>query len=383
MATASGEYVRAAVVQAFAGLLSWRHYQAVPSLPPPSLPAMRWPSVSIVIPARDEAGRIGPLLASLKALDYPDYEIIVVDDDSGDGTAALAAGAGVRVLRGRPLPSGWTGKAFACHQGAATARGEWLLFTDADTVHAPPSLRAAIAYAHAHELDALSVLTGQCCRTFAERLLLPLAYALVFAGAAPSQRGGAGALINGHYILCRRAVYERIGGYRSAGSSIIEDAALARILNAAGIPHRLCRGEDLVRVRLYTGLPDLWAGFRKNAVHYAAIAPRRLPGIALHGAALGAALPIVAQAVSERGARNTAIAVGGYLTGAAGLIPWYRRFGVPAPYALLYPLGMGLLSLITLDAVGRAVSGRGSTWKGRTYGTRTRQTPGMARRATS
>ena len=119
------------------------------------------PLISILIPARDEESDIVPCLESLRRQDYPNYEILVLDDNSSDNTAAVveqiaAADPRVRLLRGEPLPQGWAGKPFACHQLAAQARGSWLLFTDADTIHDPAMLRSALAYAHNNRLALLS-----------------------------------------------------------------------------------------------------------------------------------------------------------------------------------------------------------------------------------
>jgi chlorobactene glucosyltransferase len=177
-------YVAVLLVQIMLGRRSWRQYQMLSRLPTTASHATSWPRVSIVVPARDEERHLAPLLASLRSLDYPDYEILVVDDNSADATASIAAAAGVRVQSGAPLPAGWAGKAFACHQGVAATDGEWILFTDADTVHASTSLRAAIAYARREDLDVLSLVPGQQCATFFERLLLPLAFSVVFAGSS-------------------------------------------------------------------------------------------------------------------------------------------------------------------------------------------------------
>jgi len=371
-------YVRALAAQAVAGPLSWGHYRGLPVLPPSLEERTEWPRVTVVVPARDEEQRLPALLASLRALTYPDYDVVVVDDNSTDATAAVAEAGGARVVRGLPLPKGWTGKAYACHQGMAAADGAWLLFTDADTVHAPTSLRAAVAYAEARELGALSLMTGQRCETFAERLLLPLAYAVLFAGVSPRRvNGGAmggrarrpSPLANGQYMLFRREAYARVGGHSAIRGSVIEDAALARALAREGIPYRLCRSESLVEVRMYGSLRELWEGFRKNAARYVLDDPRRLPGTALYSAALGTTLPLLARAAArrERRASSLALTALGYLVSVAGLVPWYRRFGAPTAYAALYPLGVGLFGLITLDSLWRLVGRRGAPWKGRAY----------------
>jgi len=423
---------RAFGAQLLLGLLSRRRYERLPVLTPALDEPVDWPRVSIVVPARDEAARLPALLRSLQVLDYPDYAVIVVDDESHDDTVAVAAREGARVVRGTPLPDGWTGKSHACQQGATASDGALLLFTDADTVHEPASLRSAVAYLRCEGLGALSLITGQRCDTFFERLLLPLAYAVLFAGVSPSRVnrvGGSSPLANGQYILCRRDAYERVGGHAAVRGSLIEDAALARALSRASVPYRLCRAESLVGVRMYGGLGDLWAGFRKNAARYVLDDPRRLPATALYSTTLGSALPLLIQAAStllpepaltlwpgpkgpwqdtdpegstrqkphadlsrsgpchgpsgpgssrsdqsrsgqsRSGPRRwlVILALAHYLVGVAGLAPWYRRFGVPARYAALYPLAVGIFGLVTVDSLWRVLGRRGSSWKGRTY----------------
>ena len=154
--------------------IAFRSRFALESVPPPKVA----PEISIIVPARNEARQIEQCVRSLLAQNYPHVEIIVVDDRSEDDTAAIVARiAGedprVRLIAGEILPSGWVGKPWALHQGAQHARGDWLLFTDADTQHEPGATSASLTYARAHNLDVLSVLTEQIMITPAERIFLP------------------------------------------------------------------------------------------------------------------------------------------------------------------------------------------------------------------
>ncbi len=359
-----------------AGTLSWRRYARLPLLPPALDGAARddvWPSVSIIVPARDEARRIGPLLASLNALDYPAKEIIVVDDNSTDGVGDVARTYDVHVLAAAPLTTGWTGKAAACALGADTATGEWLLFTDADTIHSAPSLRAAMREVHARRLDALSLMTGQVCAGRAQRLLLPLAYAVLFGGAATEASGfkSVAPLANGQYILCRAAAYHAAGGHahRDVRGSVIDDVALARVLVAHGLVYRLYRAESLVAVAMYDDLKGVWTGFRKNAARYVLDDPRRLPGAALTTTAFSATTVRLARAVVRRDLDAVALLgiVLGYAAACGAVVPWCRRCGVHAGYALLHPLGALVVAAITADSTWRVLFRRGARWKGRRY----------------
>ncbi|PZS10287.1 MAG: hypothetical protein DLM70_00665, partial [Chloroflexi bacterium] len=224
------------------GWLSWRNYRRMPHLDE-SLRCENFPSVSIVIPARNEESRLPALLRSLAALDYPDLEVVVVDDQSIDGTARVARDFGVRVIEGAEAPSGWTGKCWACWQGAAMTTGTYLLFTDADTVHGTRSLTRAIQAATSRRAALLSLLPRHRCETFWERLLVPYAYALYFAGG----RRGTG-IANGQYMLFEGDAYQRTGGHRAVRGSLVEDVDIASRIANAGERVLLLRAERDVSV---------------------------------------------------------------------------------------------------------------------------------------
>lgn len=318
-------------------------------------------TVSIIVPARNEARRLPALLHSLDRLEYPQLEVLVVDDDSADDTASVAVAMGAHVISLDSLPDGWTGKAHACWRGARHASGDWLLFTDADTMHTPGSLSAALAAAGRWNVEFISLLCGQDCRTFWERLLLPYAYALYFAGRVRVNSSQRTAMANGQYILIRRHAYERIGGHAAIRDSIIDDVALAQRALRLGVPVRLLRGEELVRVRMYEDLPALWEGFSKNAVSFLAVSPALGALTALASLAFGSALP--AAFVASSRTRRLAVAA----APALGLVPWMRRFGVSPSGALLYPLAASVFQLIAFDSIRRTVRRGGVRWKGRRY----------------
>jgi chlorobactene glucosyltransferase len=252
----------------------------------------RCPLVSVLVPARNEAKRIGPCLRSLLAQDYPNFECIVLDDQSEDDTANVVRQLGFatepvsqfRLVSGGPLPVNWIGKPWACHQLSQFARGDYLLFTDADTVHYPGAISAAVSAALRERADLLTAWTGQVTRTFSERLMIPFLF-VAAAGYLPhwllvlAQRFSRIARFmgskfwrnlgtaNGQFILIRRETYQRVGGHASVANHLVEDIGLARTV-AAGIPEGLrlisCDGTALVQCRMYHSLPDLWEGFTKN-----------------------------------------------------------------------------------------------------------------------
>lgn len=337
--------------------LAERHYIAIPALPS-ELPGGLLPSLSIIVPARNEADNLRRLLPSLQALDYPGpFEVIVVDDDSGDGTAAVAAAHGVRVVKAPPLPPDWQGKAHACHYGAQIATGEWLLFTDADTVHAPQGPALAVAYACRHELDALSLWLRQVPHGRLDALVLAVAFTGLFSIPAIGRR-----LCNGQFVLIHRRAYEQSGGFAAVRGEALEDLALGRHLQRRGYRIVLLRGEHAAQVTMYRGFRSLWHGLT------------RLGSESLRWAGWQAVFPLafVTALVSPL---VTAV---GVLTGRLRLVwllfawpaavialwPWARRLGRPdvalwAPLGGLWVLATGLRGLI------RRALGRGLLWKGR------------------
>ena len=361
-------------------LLAHRHYRALPTVPPRTPmreagPSGGWPRMSIVVPARNEERNLPPLLDTLLALDYPSYEVIVVDDASDDSTGILAddyaarSGGRLRVLHASGPDAGWTGKNHACWTGAQAASGDWLLFTDADTTHATDALRAAVAAALDAHVEALSLFTAQRCVTFWERLLLPFAYQQYFAGVRPVAlaRPTGPALANGQYFLISRRAYVASGGHAAVAASIIDDVALAGALKRAGFPPRACRGEALVSVRMYDSLPALAQGFTKNAAQFLKEQRATGPLVVLSTACASAIAPTLATGILRRDAVAIAGGVVAYAVQALGLLPWLRGFGVPRRYALLAPAASLGFTLIALSSAWHTLTRRPVSWKGRGY----------------
>ena len=237
------------------------------------------PMVSIIVPARNEERNIRRCVSSLLEQRYDNYEVIVVDDGSTDETPSIldALTAHHRqsnrlyVLRLRDqLPEGWAGKPYALHKGVQEAHGEWLLFTDADTWHNPDALRTAVTEATREHIDLLSFGTQQELPGFWDKVTMPLAYIGITMQYPPRKINdplSPIALANGQYILIRRAVYEKIGGYDrpELRNTLLDDRDLARFVKASGFRLRMVDGRDLVHVHMYQGLKDIWQGWRKNA----------------------------------------------------------------------------------------------------------------------
>jgi chlorobactene glucosyltransferase len=364
---AAARHAAPALVQAGFALRACANYRRWPRLRAGKL-ARSLPSVSIVVPARDEAENLLRLLPSLLCLEPPPAEILVVDDRSCDQTAAVAAGFGARVLESSEPPEGWSGKNWACRLGRGAARGEWLLFTDADTWHAPESLGAALGTALSERADLLSVLTGQECRSLWERLILPFAHSHYFAAVGPEWANNdrsPSAIANGQYLLVRRETYDRVGGHAAVRASLGEDVDFARLVRRGGGRVRVYRAERLVKVRMYRSLAGIRTGFRKYTAGYLRAYPPHGALVALSTALAG--LPLIRSGRAFRGRGSWRAATAAYAVGVAGFLPWTRWFGVSPIYALLQPLAYAMFQAIALDAALRSLFGVRVTWKGRRY----------------
>ena len=240
--------------------------QAARGLPPGLLPR-----VSVVIPARDEAASIERTVRSHLAQDYPDLQVVVVDDRSTDGTAKVLEtlsreDSRLTVVAGREPPEGWLGKPHALLQGARAADGELLLFADADVRYDPRTLREAVAVMDERALDLLAFFPRLETRGFWESVLMPYLGVAVFLGLGflarvrrcPIAMGaGAGNLV-------RRRVYDSIGGHAALSDSVVDDVRLAVTIKGAGFRVAAFRATDRVAVRMYPGFRGVWNGFTKN-----------------------------------------------------------------------------------------------------------------------
>jgi len=231
------------------------------------------PFVSILVPARNEQDVIGNCLKSLLAQDYHYYEVIVIDDESTDSTPQILQSLAeensrLKIEKGMPLPPGWLGKHWACHQLALKAKGELLLFTDADTVHRPFMLQHAVSAMTAEKADLISALPHQIMVSFIEKLVMPFSYwsTMVFLPLFIAYRTKNGWLSSGtgQFMLFRRSAYEAIGGFASIKNHVVDDVELCKRIHAQGFRWRLFDGKDIYQVRQYENFKELYEGYTKN-----------------------------------------------------------------------------------------------------------------------
>lgn len=256
---------------ALIGLLNTLAFPRLQPQPKPRQTTL--PRVSVLIPMRNEADKIGPNLRALLAQEYPDSEVLVLDDDSQDDSARIAAETGgpfpnFKLLRGEPLLPGWLGKAWACQQLSQAASGEYLLFTDADVHWQPGALLALMSEAGRTGADLLTIWPSQQTNTWAERLVVPLmdfaihSYLPVLAVHFLPWRVFAAA--NGQVLLFKRSAYERISGHAGVRAKIIEDVALARAVKVHGLTLRMAEANQFIKTRMYHNWPEVRDGFAKN-----------------------------------------------------------------------------------------------------------------------
>src|SRR6202521_5353035 len=326
------------------------------------------PEISIIVPARNEEATLGDCLASLIAQTGVAFEIIMVDDGSSDRTREMAQSfAKVQVISAGPLPDGWTGKNHAVIAGAKEARAQWLLFTDADTVHLPGSLARALAEAKREGADLLSYSPEQVAVTFAERAVMPVIFAELASQYPPQkvreQNAGIVAA-NGQYLLVRREAYDAVGGHAAVATEILEDVALARLFRNKGKHVYFRYGGEAVRTRMYRNWSQLREGWTKNLAllfpQPEQLAVQSLFLWLMAWSVLGVA---VSGATSQHFAR---IAFAGIW------LLLYRRIRVahfsPANNLIAIACGLPTFAYLLLRSKKAHTNGQVS-WKGRSYGT--------------
>lgn len=318
-------------------------------------------AVSVVIPARDEAGRIGPLLDAIAGAPGV-AEVVVVDDQSSDATAQIAADAGARVLSGTTLPDGWAGKAWALQQGIEAATTEWVVTLDADARPDPRLATSVVARASADGLDFLTVGGRFECPTPGTRwlhasMLTTLVYRFGPPGTSTTPER---TMANGQCMTFRRSRLLDAGGMKPVAGEVVEDVALARHLSTAGWSVGFLDAADLLTVRMFESLNDTWIGWGRSLA---------LPGVEPAGRQLfDLAVVLLAQALPlprlllRRGDVIDVVLLANRLGTLVGTRRTYDR-------ADLAYWSSPLADLVSVAAIAGGIARRGTqTWRGRTYG---------------
>ncbi len=325
--------------------------------------------VSIIVPARNEAHNLPALLDSLSTLQPPAKQIIVVDDHSHDGTGDIARAAGATVVTPPPLPDDWNGKPWACHAGAKVATGRYLLFTDADTVHAPDSLARAVATAETERADMVSVIPSHIVRTTWERFQGVFHLLLLIATSAGARKAkGERRFSIGQYLLFTRAAYDRVGGHETVRRRIAEDLALAKAVAESDGHVATAHCPGLLSVRMYPeGFGAFMRGWRRSfydgLASAGAVATVELTAVIgwLLGAPLLLARSIIAGEVPG-------IVLGGALYVLAVLAVAHRQRGIGTfsiVTAPAYPIFVVVFAVVSVVALIDRLRGAAVVWKGR------------------
>jgi chlorobactene glucosyltransferase len=325
------------------------------------------PRVSVLVPARNEERNIAACVRSLLAQDYPNS-----GDDTARVLAACSADLRLRVLSGLPLPPGWLGKNWACHQLGRAATGGLLLFTDADTRHDPQALRDAVAALYSERVDFLSVLPRQRMETWGERLVVPLLpwSQHTFFPIALFRRGRCSVLTTaiGQFMLFHRRAYVAVGGYERVRASVVDDLDLVNVVSKAGFRWTLLDGADRVSTRMYGSFCEAFNGFSKNL--YARFR-YNLPLFAfvwmwLVWVTWQPPILLILRATGAETIPSAAVPYAAVATG-LGFLLWFisdLRFRVPLGHVIVCPLTVLVALVIAVRSVVWHALGRG-TWKDR------------------
>lgn len=374
------------IIAAALALMAWvyllaahgRFWQAGPMLSAerPMLPLGRLPSVTAVVPARDEAAVIARSVGSLLAQEYAGpFGVVLVDDNSSDGTAAVARrladpGGRLAVVTGRPRPAGWAGKLWAVAQGVdagvAESESEYVLLTDADIVHDAAHVSTLVAQAERGRLDLVSEMVALSCESWAERALIPafvFFFQLLYPFAWVNDPLRATAAAAGGTILVRRDALDRAGGIAAIRGALIDDVALAAAVKRGG-PIWLGHSGLARSVRPYPGVADIWRMVARSAYVQLRRSPLLLV-LCVVGMALVWIVPVVACFAGPAAARVMgALAWAGM---AWSYLPTLRRFGLSVVWAVALPLVALFYMAATVGSAANHYFGRGVAWKGRAY----------------
>lgn len=338
------------------------------------------PLISVLIPARNEEENIETCLKSLQKQDYPNFEIIVLDDNSTDRTAELveliaAKDDRIRLVRGEPLAEGWAGKPFACYQLAEKARGSWLLFIDADTTHAPHMLRSTLALALELKPSMLSGFPRQMAESLPEKIAMPVLYFVIMSFLplwwVHRSKGHRPSLTIGQFILFPREDYWRIGGHMAVQDKILEDVWLGVETVRHGGRHIAIDLSTVFYCRMYRDVGRMWEGFVKWIYSVAALSPVALVGLLAAGFVFYLA-PFywLWSAYFSMAAPTDWRFIVAFQVVMIIFMRWLveHHFRQSLLSTFLHPLGFSFLFAAGLYGGWREVVGLGVRWKDRLYG---------------
>jgi chlorobactene glucosyltransferase len=332
--------------------------------------------VSIIVPARNESATIATLLRSILGTTYSPFEVVVVDDRSTDDTASVVeslADERIRLISGEELPDGWYGKPWACYQGYRAAKGNLLLFTDADTQHSPALLGHAVGALIHQDAGLVTISPLQRCITFWERVIMPQIWFLLALRYHPPAvnraRRQRDVIANGQFILVSREAYVKAGTHLAVKHEVAEDLALAQTFLRHGLKLHFAFAERLMETRMYQNLPQLIEGWSKNiylggrrSFPHEPLLRSAVPAMLIIAMVFWLVPPLALLTGFEHWTPAATLATG--MSGVFWMV-MCRQMQIPSIYGWAYPLG-ALMSLhIILRSSWRG--GRRVEWRGRVY----------------
>ncbi len=335
-----------------------------------------FPRISVLVPARNEEDKIYPCVKSLLAQDYPDFQVIVLDDNSSDLTGAILKDfvrqdQRLRVIKGLPLPQDWLGKHWACHQLYRAADGALLMFTDADTVHTPDTLRCAAAALEGENADMLSIVPRHRLGSWAEKLVMPIFALSVFANVPLPRRLRPRDIkvlsSSGKLMLFRRRSYEKSGGFEAIKQNVLDDLQLPQEITAAGMRYRLFDGTNNVSCRMYHNWKEVHEGLSKNT--FAAFGYNSpLSVFTWLWITFVFWEPVIALGIRRMPDYPPLLSLGlaaiSILASILLFTLYYQRFKFPLYMVFFYPASILLMTIIAFSSMYLTLSGQ-TTWKDR------------------
>jgi len=354
--------------------IAWIGLRFKDTLTHETLPDGPLPTVSTIVPARNEERNIDRCAQGISGQDYPHLEMIFVDDDSKDATPDILVRhqtrePRIKVVQTGGRPEGWNGKQWACHSGAQATSGDWLLFMDADTYAEPDLISRTLAFCLKNNVDMLTLQPWYEMGGLWERIVMPTGLPLLLLAYPPHRVNNPHvplSMANGQFILIRRAVYDAVNGHEGIKDRMMDDYAMGETVKGAGFRMMIVDGADVMRVRLYINLQEIWAGALKAAVQISGGWGISALGIVV---TMGIVVfPPFALALAVMIENWPAVVMMGMVT--ALQVMFYSAvritgFRAPPWTSLTYPFGGIVITAILLDGMIRLATGQDIQWKGR------------------
>lgn len=335
------------------------------------------PKISVCVPARNEERGVGECLKSLLSQNYPNFEVIAVDDHSTDRTGAIMQAlseenSNLKVLQGADLPDGWLGKPFALHQAYKVAQGEFLLFTDADPVFKPMALNTAVHVMRERELDLLTLMPQAEFGSLWERTVQPVIFGFIASLTRfrnvndPDHKSAMGF---GAFLMFRRAAYEKIGGHERGKADVLEDVLIAKRAKRAGLKLLVADAKQLFSIRMYYGLKEIWLGWQKNMflAMRSSVSRATWHVLMVLGFVVTPYITLAVNIFERTGWLWIGVALFGVVLVTAACYKTCDELGLKRNTAALFPFGALVMAAIMANSMFHTLVRKTTQWRGRVY----------------